>query len=113
LAEYENDIEKQHAVYILASLWSKEKNLPEAWRGNICRLLDEMMGTVITQHREVYDWHPACRELLPINLLDYPGYKTFVPEDAYDIIYLVALETALNYANWQVVEFVEAKDKKS
>jgi hypothetical protein len=113
LAEYQNDIEKQHAVYILASLWSKEKNLPEAWRGDVYRLLEEMIHATISQHREVYDWHFACTELLPINLLGYPGYRIIVPSDWHDIIYLVALESALNYANWQVIEFVEAKDKKS
>lgn len=113
LAEYQNDIERQHATYILASLWSKRKHLPETWYGSTCMMLEDVMSVAISQHREIYfSWHHGCKETLPINIMDYPGYKVFAPKDEHDIIYLVALETALCHASWQVIEFIAINDQK-
>ena len=109
LSEYKNNIEKQHAIYILASLWSMKKNLPEKWRGKTYSMLNDMTSLVIYKHNDIYSWHSGCKETLPINILDYPGYDIFTPKNEFEIMYLVSLETALVYANWQTVEYVEIK----
>src|SRR5919201_6127034 len=67
LFECREDPEALAAVLIGASRWDKRKGLPEAWRGRICRLLDEMALLIygnngVFEQKGLPAWHHASRE---------------------------------------------------
>ena len=107
LWDAKDDLEKQHAVFILASLWDKEKDLPERWRGDIYRLVKDVQDVILEKH-PVPRWHHASRDALPLGVVrDYHAGRTIVPEDESGLMYVAALEAVLSYANWQLIEYVK------
>jgi hypothetical protein len=109
LHQAKNDIEQQQAIYILASLRDKEKELPHQWHGEPYRVLREVWKSVWDHFPDFNHWHHASKQALPIELFNtyWRAAEMFVPHDAADLMYIAALEASLSVANWQLIEFVE------
>lgn len=104
------DLQKQHAILILASLWDKERDLPEQSRGNGFRLIEKSERIIRARFPEISRWHHASIEALPINITKYVySGKMLVPEDYRDLMYIAAVEFALTVANWQLIEYLTGR----
>lgn len=101
------DLEKQHAIYILASLWDKEKNLPGGWRGDVYHLVAKVSECIRKRFPDLSRWHHSSKDALPLSLVRYgPGDKMLVPGGLEDLIYIAGVEAVLVDANWQLIEYV-------
>ncbi len=106
---YQNrgNVEKQSAIWIMASIWDKEKDLPDSWRGNTYQLLENLFIMIRQTFPEISVWHHAARSALPISIgRYYPACDFIHPQTYQHLIYLCALETSVILANWQLVRFV-------
>jgi hypothetical protein len=102
-----DSVEKQSAIWIMASIWDKEKYLPDDWRGNIFELLGNLFFLIRQAFPEVSLWHHASRDALPISIGTYYPAREFIHPQTYrHLIYLSAVETSVILANWQLVRFV-------
>lgn len=99
--------ERQAAVFILASLLNKRKDLPVSWRGDAYKLIREVEAVVYRQF-PVDRWHHATRKALPVSLTGFTNSeRMFYPSDVTDLIFITALEAVITHANWQLIEYVE------
>lgn len=103
-------IERQAAVLILASLDVKRKDLPEGWRGNNNRLMQEMFRAIREAFPEIQLWYHATRDALPVTIGSYfPACDFICTRKERELIYLFALEASLSLANWQLIRYVSAE----
>lgn len=98
-------LERQHAVFIMASLWDKLKAAPDNWRGAAYQVLEDVWDAMHIQFPDIDSWHSASREALPFSMMHYTG-DMLVPKTPRELIYITAVEAALVAANWQLVEYV-------
>lgn len=101
--------EAQAAVLIAASLWDKRHNLPETWRGDIFRLLEQMQRVIVyapdgpfKQH-DLSVWHHAMRDALPINSMGSDVAGCVRPRDYRDLVSIALLDAALATTAWTLV----------
>jgi hypothetical protein len=107
LWEAQGNLEQQHAVYILASLWDKDHKLPERWRGKPAKLVFSALVAIHQQFPQIERWHPSSREALPVDLVaDAYSTRMLVPRDGYDLMYTTALEAIMATATWQLIHYV-------
>jgi len=91
----------------MASIWDKEKHLPDLWRGNTFQLLENLFILIRQTFPEISVWHHAARDALPISMgTYYPACEFIKPQTYRHLIYLSAVEASVILANWQLVRFV-------
>jgi hypothetical protein len=100
-------VEKQSAIWIMASIWDKKKDLRDDWRVDTYRLLSHLFGVILHTFPDISVWYHSCREALPISIgIYYPSLEFIHPQTHQHFIYLSAVETSIILANWQLVRFV-------
>lgn len=102
------NLEQQHLIYILASFRDKHKEYPHSWHGAPFQLFSDVSGIAREQlPEEIYYWHHASKNALPIQLLDTYSRAAdlLIPQEVDDLMYIAALEASLSAANWQLIEF--------
>jgi len=98
--------ERLAAVWIMAAIDAKMKDLPECWKGNNARLMRAMMLTVSRTFPDIEPWYHASREALPISITHYSPDDFINPKNEEGILYVFAVEASLCLANWQLIELV-------
>lgn len=92
----QGDPERQHAIYILASLWDKDRDLPVEWRGDVYRLIAKVDNCIRERFPDLSRWHHASKDALPLSLVRRcPGDEMLVPSGLEDLIYITAVEAVL------------------
>jgi hypothetical protein len=98
--------ERLAAVWILAAIDAKEKDLPEDWRGSNSRLMGEMMLTIHRTFPDIELWYHASREALPISITRYSPNDFIHPKNEEEMLYVFAVEASLCLSNWQLIKYV-------
>jgi hypothetical protein len=105
----EGNPEAQAAVLIGASLWDKQHELPETWRGDTHALLQQMQRAIFyapdgpfTQHN-LSVWHQAMRSALPVNTMGDDLAGCVRPRDYGDLVSIALLDAALSTSTWTLV----------
>ena len=109
LYECREDEEAQAAILIAASIWDKLKTLPEAWHGEIRRLITGLDHVIFRDPQspifkfELLNWHHAMREALPVNIATENFAEFCTPHRYEDLIYIAFLESSLSNSVWTPV----------
>jgi hypothetical protein len=103
------DPEAEAAVFIAASSWDKEKDLPESWRGACFRLLQQIQFITLYAEDSPFKryglalWHHAMRSALPINIVSDGLAECLRPRTYSDIVKVALIEAVLSTATWTPV----------
>lgn len=101
--------EAQAAVLIAASVWDKEHNLPETWRGDTYRLLQQIQLVIfyaadgLFQQHGLSVWHHAMRNALPINIMGCDFAECVRPRGYGDLVSIALLDATLATSAWTPV----------
>lgn len=115
LYELRDNPEGIAAVWIGVCLKDKEDNYPKAWRGEMAQIVDYTYGEVIRKldKLNVYTWHHAMREAIPIDLFrgwTYMLGEDYRPASFESLMTWIALESVLTCTTWTIVRVYD-KDK--
>jgi len=93
------------AVLIGASLWDKEKELREEWRGRIARLIHSVQAVIHEQFStlELPFWHHASRTALPCTIIQGEFARALQPVNFEDLIHIAIIESRLALSLWTLV----------
>lgn len=109
LYECHDNEESQAAILLAASMRDKLKCLPEAWRGEIRRLITSFNHVIFRDPQspicklKILNWHHAMRDTLPTNLATEDFAMFSKPHRYEDLIHIALLETVLSMSAWTPV----------
>ncbi len=92
-----------------ASAWDKQNPLPEAWRGQICRLLKNILVAIAYEQEGpfkshgFFSWHHAMRDALPVNVIGETFAESIILNNYRAFAHIAALEMALSTNLWALV----------
>ncbi|WP_289142190.1 hypothetical protein [uncultured Brevibacillus sp.] len=104
-----DDPEGMFKVWVGASMWDKEKDLPEFWRGKIYRMVKILSDEVLEQLRgkNLFTWNHLSRGALPITVHDnWIINEALKPTNYEQLIGISSIESILTHANWTIVRLV-------
>ena len=106
-----DSLERQSAIWIMASIWDKEKRFPDDWKGGTFQLLEDLFILIRQTFPEISAWYHACRDALPISIgTYYPACDFIHPKTYRHLVYLSAIETSIILSNWQLVRFIPKQE---
>lgn len=100
LWEARDDVQRQQASFIAASLWDKKNCVPEHWRGEPYHLVEQTLRT-LTDELEITRWYHSCREALPWSM---DVSRLSPPDSIYELLAIVVVEYVVVQANWQLIK---------
>jgi hypothetical protein len=110
LSQSKGNTERQAAILIMAAVHEKMSDLPEAWRGDRYRVLQNMWVTMIHTFTDVEVWHHASRGALPVTIARYGIAAEFMnPDNAEQMICLFAIEACLSLSNWLLIQYAPSR----
>jgi hypothetical protein len=109
LYKWRDDSETQAAILIAASVWDKMNPLPDAWRGDIYRLAQDIFQLIAYDSQSPFKkrglevWHHAMRDALPVKIATKDFAEFSKPRQYGDFVYIAFLEATLSTSLWTLV----------
>lgn len=109
LYECKDNLELQVAVLIAASAWDKRNTLPYSWRGDVSRLLQQVLEVILDRpdspfrQHHLPAWHHRMRDALPMTIINEEFAECTRPRNYKDFVHIAFIESILATTIWTLV----------